>query len=133
MQRGAWAAHHAMRRPECLRAVGHRQGLKWLRARMVGGEGAVVGGVPILGEHHGGEGPGDAVDQGRDGRAVGNGQGAAVAEIVLDVDHEQGGMVLHGCLYAQKPGGVLDRVRRDGVRLRPSGTREAGQRCCPVG
>ncbi len=50
----------------------------------------MFGGVPVLGEDDVFEALGEAVDEGDDLVALGNGERAAGAEVVLDVDDEEG-------------------------------------------
>jgi hypothetical protein len=54
--------------------------------------------VPVLGEDDVGEALGQVVDDRDDGVAIGDGQGAAGAEVVLNVDcDEDVGVCGHGC------------------------------------
>jgi hypothetical protein len=46
--------------------------------------------VPVLGEDDVGKSPGETVANGHDLVAVGNGEGTSRAEVVLDVDQDQG-------------------------------------------
>ena len=96
VQGGAVGCHDAMGGPEYLLAVGKRCGLERLAAGVVGGEGDVVGRVPVLRDDHGGEFGREAVDEGDDGVAIRYREGAAGAKIVLDVYNQEGGIVLHG-------------------------------------
>lgn len=75
--------------PKGLGAVGGLDGLVGL-AGVGGGEGDVLGGVPILGEDGVGEAGGEGVDEGDDGVAFVNFQGSTRAEVVLEVDDEEG-------------------------------------------
>ena len=83
------SALHAMHRPQHLRAIGHLDAGEGSGAGVVRGEGAVVGRVPVLREHHVGKARRDAVDDGHDGVAVRYGQAAAGHEAVLCVDDDQ--------------------------------------------
>ena len=86
--------------PEGLGAVGSLDLLIGLGAGVGGGEGDVLGGVPVLREDGVGEAGGEGVDEGDDGVAFLDGQGSAGAEVVLEVDDEEGvrGLELHGGL-----------------------------------
>src|SRR5690606_32369188 len=86
---GAVGALHAMVRPEHLIAIVGADRLERLPARMRRGEGAVAGRVPVLGQDHVLEAPREPVYQRHDGIALGHGERAAGAEIVLDVDDEE--------------------------------------------
>ena len=68
----------------------------------------MLGGVPVLGEDDVVEFFGEGVDEGDDGVAVGDGQGSAGHEVVLDVDDEEGvgGLELHGDLMVVQGRGV---------------------------
>ncbi len=74
--------------PESLRAVGGLDGLVWLGAGVGGGEGDVVGGMPVLGKDRMREAGSEGVDEGDDGVAMLDRQGAVGAEVVLEVDDE---------------------------------------------
>jgi hypothetical protein len=63
--------------------------LEWLFAKVRGGEGIVVGGVPVLGEDDVLEMPRRSMDWLDNSVAVGNGECSAGAEVILYVDHDQ--------------------------------------------
>ena len=73
---------------------------------MVGGERGVVGGVPVLRDDHRLEFGSEPVDQRDDGVPIRDGERAAGAEIGLDVDDEQGGVLLHGRKIAKCVGWI---------------------------
>src|SRR5271156_2498967 len=85
-----------MGRPEHLFAVRQRDRLEWLPAGMAGGEGNMIRGVPILRHHHGLEFLGDVVDQGDDRIAMWHSKAAAGAKVILYIDDQQSGAILHG-------------------------------------
>lgn len=93
--------------PEGLGTVGGLNGLVGLGVRMScgvgGGEGNVLGGVPVLGEDDVVELFCEGVDEGDYGVAVWDGQCAAGHEVVLDVDDEEcvGGLELHSDLMVE--------------------------------
>ena len=72
--------------------------------------------VPVLGEDDVGEFFGEGVDEGDDGVAVFDFEGAAWTEVVLEVDDEQRvvGLELHGCLM------VVQSASNGVVLLHPS-------------
>ena len=73
---------------------------------MVGGERGVIGGMPVLRRHDMREAAHQPVDAGDHGVAVGHGERAAGAEIVLHVDGEEGVAVAvdaqHGSLLRSR-------------------------------
>ena len=75
--------------PESLRSVGGFDGFERLFV-VGGGEGDVLGGVPVLGEDNVVELFCEGVDEGDYGVAVFDGQCSARHEVVLDVDDEEG-------------------------------------------
>ncbi len=87
---GAVGGLQAVVGPEGLRAVGGVDGVGGAAAGVGAGEGDVAGGVPVLGEEDVGEAAAEAVDERDDLVAVLDGEMAAGAEVVLQVDDEQG-------------------------------------------
>ena len=76
--------------PESLRAVGHFDGVVWMAAGVLGGEGEMVCGVPVLGKDDVLETGGELIDGLDDGIALCDGERAAGAEVALEVyDEEQ--------------------------------------------
>ncbi len=97
---------HAMVRPEHLRAIGHVDGLEGRLAGMAGGEGGMPGRMPVLAEDHGPVFGHQRVDRRHHRIAIRNRERAARAEIVLDVDHDQGvGGGAHGQVSLNCPHG----------------------------
>lgn len=93
---GGGGIDEAMIWPEGLGAVG--RGDDVVRGFVVGrGEGDVQGRVPVLGEDDVREGLGEAVDERDDFVSAGDGERAARHEVGLEIDEEQGGvlMVIH--------------------------------------
>ena len=90
MECRALRALNAMAWPQGLLAIGHVNLSEGLMARMGFGKGAVVKGVPVLRQDHGGEIIHRSVDPQHDFVTSGHSKGAAGAEIVLHVDHDQG-------------------------------------------
>ena len=86
---GAGRALHAVVRPQHLRAVGELHQIVRRGAGMDRGKGLVAVRMPVLRQHHVGEGARQAVDQRHDLVALGHGERAARAEIVLHVHHHQ--------------------------------------------
>lgn len=76
--------------PEGLRAVGGCYLLIGLSAGVGAGEGDVLLGVPILGEEDVLELVGEGVDARNKGVSFDNGEGAAGAEVILNIDDEEG-------------------------------------------
>jgi len=89
MKIGAAGALHAVIGPQSLRAITEFDLLEGQFSGMDGSEGVVVSGVPVLGEDDVLEMSRGAMDGSNDGVSIGNCKGAAGAEIVLDVDHEE--------------------------------------------
>ena len=89
MEVGSASSLDAMVGPQGLRAVAEFDLLKGLFAGMCRGEGVVVGSVPVLGEDDVLEMLGGAMDGLDDGVAIGNGERATGAEVVLHVDDEK--------------------------------------------
>jgi hypothetical protein len=96
MKGSAGGVLHAVFRPERLRAMRGLDGLEGL-LMVRGGEGDVLGGMPVLGEDYVVELLCEGVDERNDLIAVGYGEVAAGAEVVLDVDDYEGvgGLELH--------------------------------------
>jgi len=87
----AKTVRHTVFWPQLLHLPSHLDRAKGLLL-VGGGEGNVVGRVPVSGQHHMLEHVLvllESVDVGEDLAAVGHGQGATLAEIVLDVDYDQ--------------------------------------------
>jgi hypothetical protein len=93
--------------PEGLGAVGGFGRLVGVFVGVGGGEGDVLGRVPVLGEDDVGESLGESVDERNDGVATCNGQGAAGHEVVLEVDDQEG----VGGLEGNGHGGVIGHPR----------------------
>ena len=91
--------------PEALLPSGRGDYVVWLAAGVGGGEGDVAGRVPVLREDDVLEAPRDAVDRRDHGIAVGYGQRAAGAEIVLHIGDEQdvASGDFHLCLLCREP------------------------------
>src|ERR1700733_1315599 len=116
--------------PEGLRAV---RGLEEFVVLLVvgGGEGDVLGGVPVLRKDDMGEFFGESVDDGNDLVAVRYGQVAPGHEVVLNVNDEEGvaGLEVHGHLMVEQVGGsavVLFAIASRALRLRENETRAQG-------
>ena len=92
------ASLDAMVGPEDLWAVGHLGHVERGLAGMLGREGGMARRVPVLGQDDGLGLGHQRVDAGDDQVALGDGERAAGAEIVLHVDDDQG--VCHGILLA---------------------------------
>ena len=86
---GAGRALDAVIGPECLDAVAQLNLLKGLAGAVAGGEGGVALGVPVLREEDVVKEWRDSMDDGNDSVALGHGQRAARAEVVLDVNSEE--------------------------------------------
>jgi hypothetical protein len=89
MEVGSPGALDAVIRPQSLRTVAKFNLLEGLFAGVRGGEGIVVGSVPVLGEDDVLEMLCGAMDRPDDRVTVGNGECAAGAEIVLHVDDKE--------------------------------------------
>ena len=87
---GAGRALDAVDRPEHLRAVGHVEDAEGRGTGVVGGEGGMIGRVPVLGEDADAKLGHQRIDAGDDHVALGDGQRATGTEVVLDVDHDNG-------------------------------------------
>jgi hypothetical protein len=96
MKGSAGGTLQAVLGPETLGAVRSLDGLVGLLV-VRGGEGDVLGGMPVLGEDYVVELLCEGVDERNDLIAVGYGEVAAGAEVVLDVDDYEGvgGLELH--------------------------------------
>jgi hypothetical protein len=84
-------ALNAMHGPERLAEAVELDLLEGGAARVVGGEAAVVGGVPILGGDDDGESPHEFIGDWDHLVAVGHSEGTSGKEVVLDVDEDEGG------------------------------------------
>ena len=80
---------HAMVGPQRLLPIGHLDALECCPARMRRRKGTMTRWMPVLGQHHMLEALGQPIDDRHDIIAVGNGQPAVAAEIVLHVDDQQ--------------------------------------------
>jgi hypothetical protein len=89
VERGSVAVLEAVVGPEGLVSVGDGDALEGLPAGVGGGEGDVAGGMPVLGEEDVVKSAAEGVNEWHDGVAVVDGEGAAGAEVVLDVDDEE--------------------------------------------
>ena len=90
MQFGARRVLHAMHRPEHLRQAGQLDLLARRAARMVGGEAAVIGRMPVLRGHDEVERRLKRLIAGTTSSPCGHRQGPAGAEVVLHIDDNQG-------------------------------------------
>ena len=95
MQSRARAALHTMLGPEHLGAVGQRDSLERLLARMRRRERGMAARMPVLGQDHIRESGRERIDDRHHGVALGHGQGAAGAEIVLHIDDDQDAVRAH--------------------------------------
>jgi len=90
VQRGACGLLHAVIGPQHLLAVGGGDAFEDGVAGVRGGEGDVSGGVPVLREDDVGEARRERVEGRDDGIAIGNCKCAPGAEVILDIDDEDG-------------------------------------------
>ena len=106
----------AMVGPKHLRAVIHVNGVI-RRLSLVGrGERRMALRVPILGQDDAGERPAQTVDDGNDPVAIGHGQRAAGAEVILHIDDDQDVIFdrLKNCIH---PSGMADGRPPPGYQL----------------
>jgi hypothetical protein len=75
--------------PEHLLAMTRRYGFKRRASRMIGSKRVVVPWVPVLGQDHMAEGPGDAMDHRHNILAARYRQGAPITEVILHIDYKQ--------------------------------------------
>jgi len=98
VERGAGGCLNAVIGPEGLGAIARFDGLIWLVPRVRRGERNVGFGVPILGKDHMLEVVAELVDSRNDLIAPINGQSAAGAEVILQIDDKEdvgSGVELH--------------------------------------
>src|ERR1700760_3210642 len=83
------AAPHAMIGPEHLLAMTSFYRFERRASRMIGSKRVVIPRMPVLGQDHMAEGPGDAMDHRHDILAPGNRQGAPITKVVLHINDKQ--------------------------------------------
>ena len=101
MEGGAGSALDAVIGPQRLRPVGGGDGLEGPPAGMRTGKGTVPRRVPVLGERRMRKARAEAIHHRYDLVAAGNGERAARAEIILEIDDEE--KVSVGGLHRPRP------------------------------
>ena len=108
----AGRALNAVVGPERLWAIGGLDGVVGPAAGVLGGEGEVVGGVPILGEDDVLEAGGELVNGRDDGVAICDGECATGAEVELDIHEEE--EIIGAKLHDGASGGRVHPNRSEG-------------------
>jgi hypothetical protein len=89
VERSAQASLNAMVGPQHVCTMRSLDHFERMVSGVIGGEGVMVAGMPVLGQNHMAEGVGDPVDHWNHFLAARHGQSASVAEVILHVDHQQ--------------------------------------------
>jgi len=112
MKRRAACPHDAMVGPQNLRAIGEVDRLE-RSAAMGGGERRMSERMPVLGQDHDTELPGQTIDQRHHGVSIRHRKRSAGAKIILNVDDDQrvGGSNLDHC-HRQKMASFRDAAKR---------------------